>query len=293
MGSTLSKKQKQGLILFGIGTVFLIGGLYIDDKLKIELKNQQQKLDSNDKGQEDIQQTEISSNHDIQLQQIKEQIQVEYTGDKLSFDTIGQILEKSIDLCKKEYIQITLGNRKQRRDARTQSNSQLYQQLVLQYNEQVENLLEQKKIKLFTSLSISEEVFQESVMFLMDQGYFQQFFIIQATIKQKIKEAIPSTKILSLEQLKQILDYQVQIITNKPIDLASMIQTLSNNQETQQLIPLAVNTILADYCFEKFQIEEEDLIKMMQNPENYADQKMQKLMNQLEQAMYQLMGAIA
>jgi hypothetical protein len=32
------------------------------------------------------------------------------------------------------------------------------------------------------------------------------------------------------------------------------------------LIPLAVNTVLADWVFEKFQIEEEDMIRMMQNP---------------------------
>ncbi|CAD8062201.1 unnamed protein product [Paramecium primaurelia] len=293
MGSTLSKKQKYGVILFCVGTGFLIGGLYFDGKIDKKSKSQQQQIETDNQVQSTNQERDVTQGYDQVLQQAKGQVNVEFQGDYLTMNSINQILQKSMDLAKPEYAIITLENRKQRREAKSKFNSQLYQQLVLDYNEQVENLIERKQSEFCQSLQITEDIFQESVMQLMENGQFQQFFMIQASLRQHIKEAIPSTKTLTLDQLKQIISYQIEIISSNPKDLAQMIQTLSASQETQQLIPLAVNTIIADYCYEKFQIEEEDMMKLMQNPDNFADQTMHNLMTQLETAMYQLMGPIS
>ncbi|CAD8156793.1 unnamed protein product [Paramecium octaurelia] len=295
MGSTLSKKQKSGLILFCVGTGLLIGGLYYYDKFNKKPKPQTQQENSDADTQVQISNLQKDSVQDEEslLQKAARQVKIEFQGNLLTMNTIIQIFQRALDLTKPEYRQITLDNRKQRREAKAKSNNQLYQQMVLDYNEQVENLIEKKQIELCQYLQISEEVLQESVMSLMEGGQIQQFFMIQATLRQQIKESIPSKITLSVDDLKKVISYQIQILTKKPKVLVQMIQTLSANQETQQLIPMAINTILGDYCYEEFQLEEEDLMVMMQNQNNFTDQTIQNLLQQLEEVMYQLMGPIS
>ncbi|CAD8182866.1 unnamed protein product [Paramecium pentaurelia] len=238
-------------------------------------------------------QPKVSTNqgYDQLFQQVVKSIQVERQGQLIQISTITQILEKSLDLAKDEYSQITIENRKKRRAIRKSENAQ-YQQMVLDYNEQVENLLEKKQMEICDFLQIKETEFQDSVMSLMERGFYQQFFMIQASIRQKIKDSLPSTKEITFDMLKKIINFQIQVLKQQPQELKQIIQNLSVNQETQQLIPLAINTILGDLVYEKFQIEEEDMMKILQNQAYFADVQMQQAMAQLEEAMYMLMASM-
>ncbi|CAD8206466.1 unnamed protein product [Paramecium octaurelia] len=296
MGSTLSKKQDKAIIIGGLGVAALIGAT-----LFLKSKPTEVKVNTNTNSQQqDVQQITLncSNSKGIQIQgydqlfqQVVKSISVEKQGQLISIATITQILDKSLDLAKDEYAIITTENRKIRRALR-KANRNGYQKMVLDYNEQVENLLEKKQMEICDFLQIKEEVFQESVMSLMERGFYQQFFMIQASIRQKIKDSLPSTREITYAELKQIIDFQIQVIRQQPKELKDMIANLSGNQETQQLIPLAINTILGDLVYEKFQIEEEDMMKMFQNQSLFNDPSLQQAMSQLEEAMYQLMSAL-
>ncbi|CAK59689.1 unnamed protein product (macronuclear) [Paramecium tetraurelia] len=296
MGSTLSKKQDKAIIIGGLGTVALIGAMLY---LKSKPTEVQVHTNTNSK-QEEVQnitinainpQGHIVQGYDQLFQQVVRSIQVEKQGSLISIATITQILDKSLDLAKDEYAVITTENRQRRRAIRRSRQGE-YQKMVLDYNEQVENLLEKKQMEICEFLQIREDVFQESVMSLMERGFYQQFFMIQASIRQKIKDSISSTKEITYEQLKKIINYQIQVLNQQPQELREIINNLSGNQETQQLIPLAINTILGDLVYEKFQIEEEDMMKMFQNQALFNDQGLQQAMAQLEEAMYSLMSSL-
>ncbi|CAD8119220.1 unnamed protein product [Paramecium sonneborni] len=295
MGSTLSKKQSKIFVLGGIGLAAALSLTYILKSQQTE-EQVQPKIDQikqdNPKQISSIKYEEgVKQGYDQLFQQVVRQIQVERQGQLISLTTITQILEKSLDLAKDEYSQLTLENRKIRRKIRKSQSAQ-YQQMVLNYNEQVENLLEKKQMEICEVLNISEDVFQESVMSLMERGFYQQFFMIQASIRQKIKDSLPSTKDITEDLLMKIIHFQIEQLNEQPKELKDIITNLSENQETQQLIPLAINTILGDYVYEKFEIEEEDMIKILQNQAYFSDPSMQNAMMQLEQAMYQLMTSI-
>ncbi|CAD8120501.1 unnamed protein product [Paramecium sonneborni] len=296
MGSIQSKKQNQIIVFGGVGLATIVGILYLikskhpegTEQPKInQIKQNVPQINSINQSPQVIK----TEGYDQQFQQVVRSIQVERQGQLISITTITQILEKSLDLAKEEFSQITLDNRKKRREIR-KSNKAQYRQMVLDYNEQVENLLEKKQMEICEFLNISEDVFQESVMSLMERGFYQQFFMIQASIRQKIKDSLPPTKNINEDQLKKIIQFQVEQLKKQPQELKDIIANLSENQETQQLIPLAINTILGDYVYEKFEIEEEDMIKMLQNQAYFSDPSMQKAMMELEQAMYQLMASI-
>ncbi|CAK72074.1 unnamed protein product (macronuclear) [Paramecium tetraurelia] len=293
MGSTLSKKQKSGLILFCVGTGFLIGRLYYNGKFNKEPEPQSKQEDSETYTQIQISnfpKDSVQVNEQL-LQKAAKQIKVEFQGHLLSMNTIIQIFQRSIDLVKPEYREITLNNREcifiQYHSREKRSKGKIQQFIV----SIIENLIEKKQIDLCQYLQISEEVLQESAMSLEESGQYQQFVMIQATQRIQIKESIPNKKTLSVDDLKKVLSFQVQILNKKPKELVQMIQALSQaNQYNQILIPMAINTILFDYCYDEFQIEEEDLMVMIQNQNIFADLKVQSLLQQLEMIIFQLMG---
>ncbi|CAD8101762.1 unnamed protein product [Paramecium primaurelia] len=296
MGSTLSKKQGKVMVFGGLGLAALVGvTLILKSKPtdeQVQTKGESTRENVKQISQKSYQPKESTNQgYDQLFQQVVRSISVERQGQLISISTITQILEKSLDLAKDDYSQITIENRKQRRAIRKSQNDQ-YQQMVLDYNEQVENLLEKKQMEICDFLQIKETEFQDSVMSLMERGFYQQFFMIQASIRQKIKDSLPSTKEITFEMLKQIIKFQIQVLKQQPQELKQIIQNLSANQETQQLIPLAINTILGDLVYEKFQIEEEDMMKILQNQAYFTDIEMQQAMAQLEEAMYMLMASM-
>ncbi|KAM3131018.1 hypothetical protein pb186bvf_016830 [Paramecium bursaria] len=214
----------------------------------------------------------------------------------LDYRSIFLICEASIDVVGNSYAKETNENRIRRRQLKKQGKLNDYITIIQEYNERIENYLEKAQERVCAFVGTTYDIFQESVVTLMEQGYYQQFFMIQASIRQKIKEKIPSSKNVDLATTKQILKFQIGLLqsdqSKRPEEINIAINKFSGNPETSQIIPLVINVVLSDYIFEKFQIEEEDQIKVISNPQIMQDQEMQQLFYYLEQSMMQLLGPL-
>lgn len=69
-----------------------------------------------------------------------------------------------------------------------------------------------------------------------------------------------------MDMIKQILSFQVEVLSKKPPVFVSLIKKLQGDPDLLQLVPFTLNTLLADLIFDKFGIEEEDQLKGMNNP---------------------------
>ena len=67
------------------------------------------------------------------------------------------------------------------------SNPERYEQMIIDFNEEVENLLTKACDDLLVELNLTKDLFEDSMVTLMERGYYQQIFMLQAAIRQKIK----------------------------------------------------------------------------------------------------------
>lgn len=79
------------------------------------------------------------------------------------------------------------------------SDAAAYEKLVLEYNDEVENVLKKAQQTILENLNIQFEDFEESVIVFMEKGHYQEIYMFQAAIRQKIKEKIAATKDLTIE----------------------------------------------------------------------------------------------
>lgn len=67
------------------------------------------------------------------------------------------------------------------------SDKKKYTQLIIEFLEDSENLVNKCSDDLLSALNIPKELFENSCMALMERGFFQQMMMLQAAIKQKMK----------------------------------------------------------------------------------------------------------
>jgi hypothetical protein len=105
----------------------------------------------------------------------------------------------------------------------------------------------------------------------MDGGYFQQLYVLQASIKQNIKEHVPAKKSLSKAQMLELVRFNLSVLDTPPAKLVGPLEHLASKPDTLSLIPMAVNLLMSDLAFDKFGIEEEDQIKSLKRQELAVD----------------------
>ncbi|CAD8114803.1 unnamed protein product [Paramecium sonneborni] len=206
--------------------------------------------------------------------------------------TIVDILQYTIEIAGDEYIRITLANRKQRRNYKQNSQLNLYKQYILKYNEDIEELLEKSQAELLQRLGVSKDIFEESMLALMEKGFFQQLYMLQASVKQKIKEKIVSYQDLSVQQVKEIIRYSIKILKQQPEPFQYIVNQMMNKNELKEYIPNAINMIVQDFTFQKFKVEEEDQIKNLQKPECMGDSEIHQLLGEIESTMADVMNQL-
>lgn len=86
----------------------------------------------------------------------------------------------------------------------------------------------------------------------MEKGHYQEIYMFQAAIRQKIKEKIKFTKNLSVDNLKDIISFQHEILKQQPELLNNLLQKLSGSPETAQLIPIILGTLINDYIYKEY-----------------------------------------
>jgi hypothetical protein len=62
-----------------------------------------------------------------------------------------------------------------------------YLDIILSYTEEVERLIEGAQIQMLEHLKIDVQKFEDSLGAIMQRGNMQQFFMLQAVIRQQIK----------------------------------------------------------------------------------------------------------
>ncbi|CAK70484.1 unnamed protein product (macronuclear) [Paramecium tetraurelia] len=228
------------------------------------------------------------------FESISNLIQVNYIPNTncLEPQTIVDILQYTIDVAGDEYIRITLVNRKQRRTYKSNSQLNLYKQQILKYNEDIEELLEKSQAELLQRLGVTKEIFEESMLVLMERGFFQQLYMLQASVKQKIKEKILSNKDLSVQQVKEIIRYNIKILKQQPEPFQYIVNQMMNKNELKEYIPNAINMIVQDFTYQKFKVEEEDQIKNLQKPECMGDSEIHQLLGEIETTMAEVMNQL-
>ncbi|KRX01514.1 hypothetical protein PPERSA_01417 [Pseudocohnilembus persalinus] len=266
--------------------------------LQQQQQQQQQPLQTQQPQQQQAQNIQIQSQTQPQdkqslLQEIVKKINVKFIGQTstLDLETITQVLEQSIDLATQPYIDLTVSNRQKRREV-MRSDITKYEGYIMEYNEQVEKVLIAAQEELLEALEIEKEQFEESVLVLMERGLYQQMYMLQAAIRQKIKEKIPAKNEVSMDKTKEVIQYQVQVLKDKPEFFKNIIKKLQGNMETANLIPMVLNTMLQDLIHEKFNIEEEDQMKNMMGHQILNDPEIHQLLMEIEEAMFNLMGSM-
>ena len=85
-----------------------------------------------------------------------------------------------------------------------------------------------------------------------------------------------------------IFTFQTEYIKTNPQVIEAIAQTLMSNpmamssqegqMEMMQRVPALLNLFISDEAFDKFEVEEEDLVTFLQKPENLRDPSLQKAM---------------
>ena len=84
----------------------------------------------------------------------------------VSFETIAQLLEVSAEVVRQEFVEATLQNRAARRKA-LESDKDAYDDMVLEYNDNLERLLDKVTEDMLAELNLTKEIFENSLMVLM------------------------------------------------------------------------------------------------------------------------------
>lgn len=79
------------------------------------------------------------------------------------------------------------------------------------------------------------------------------------------RRSIPKTQNKGPFEVKTVLRYQINILKQKTKDFDFLIEGLKGDVDTVQMIPLGINLILSDLIYDKFGIEEEELLNLEQD----------------------------
>ncbi|CAK84210.1 unnamed protein product (macronuclear) [Paramecium tetraurelia] len=270
MGLAISKNK--AVVLASLGIVGF-GAYYMqkDTKQKLSLEkllskhDLDQYLETNDRSIDQ----KIDMSYDIEIK---------YSEDHcLEASCIVDIYAKQLEMAGDDFVKLSKQNRVQRRRLR-KSNQQIYVDSIVQFIIDVEDVLDQALKRLLYQLDVPKEIFEESVLVRMDQGYFQQLYMLQASVKQKIKEKIESTKKLNLKQMKDIIQFNVHILKSFPQEFHVILHRIPS--ENVMLVPTVINIIVQDIIYAKFGVEEEDQITSLKNIQ--GDQEIHNLLNKVE-----------
>lgn len=71
---------------------------------------------------------------------------------------------------------------------------------------------------------------------------------------------------MTLKEVKDVNKYKLEVIDTKKDDFLLLKTILQNDLETLGLFPFAIGTIISDYVYDKYEIEEEDCAALLQDP---------------------------
>ena len=84
----------------------------------------------------------------------------------------------------------------------------------------------------------------------------------------------------------------MQVLKDHDDRFQELLQRYSSQPDKAQFLSQIVSAMIEDYVHEKFDVEEEDQIKSMQNPQLMMDPEVQNIAMEMEQEMGKLLGGI-
>lgn len=170
------------------------------------------------------------------------------------------------------------------------SNKEKYIQLINQDMEQVQELIMKAQDELCKKLNVTEQMLQDSEMLLMERGLGNHLFMLQASVLQKLKDKLPKKNQVDTKQTKEIINYQITLLNNKPEQFKPYIEKLPNSFEMAQIIPTILNVIISDMIYNEYNIEEEDYMPNIADSKQFKESEVQELMKGIEQGVYTILN---
>lgn len=126
---------------------------------------------------------------EISAYSLSKNIDLIYDGEYLSLEAIRTIWERSIKIIKKDFVTLSLKNRKERRKVYFDDKKK-YFLIVAEMLEGIEKMLMKAQDDLLEALSVEKEFFEESLAELFNDGLVEQTMMIQVDIRYKLKYTI-------------------------------------------------------------------------------------------------------
>jgi predicted metal-dependent hydrolase len=213
-------------------------------------------------------------------QAILSSIKVDRNQGILTIPAIAGICDATLKFASPEFIKITKKDRKERRANKT--NLKRYIELWDDYAQRLEEIIESSQREVLNGLGISDNDWETSNTVYMENNN-QQLMMLHATLPQKLKMSLGSSKILSKDEFKNVLRAQVKYL-NEEADNAEEISNYIRRVE--ELAPIIQNRV-NDKIFEEHGIEEEDVYASMR--QYMMDPEVQGIFMELQQATMKLM----
>lgn len=190
------------------------------------------------------------------LEVAKAVIQVEYlpgTVDTLHIKTYAQIVEATLELVKDEYRRLTNDSRIKQR--KTLNDTKLYIESLMEYLTNTEVLVLEGQKAIAGKLGFTPQKLEESENALMERGLAQNLLMIQSALRTRVKESMVAEKEATLDQAKEILNFQVNELKSKVEYFKKLFENLEKSPENYQLIPMLLALSLNDMVYEKYNLE--------------------------------------
>lgn len=115
-------------------------------------------------------------------------------------------------------------------------------------------------------------------MCLMERGLGQHIFMMQAGVRQKIKEKLPKQENVNAKTTKDIIKYQIKLLNEKQDLFKPVLNELPQNAESGQLIPIVLNFMINDLVYDEFNFEEEDYMQNLTDQSVFKDNEVIELL---------------
>eukprot|EP01016_Furgasonia_blochmanni_P001022 TRINITY_DN1035_c0_g1_i4.p1 TRINITY_DN1035_c0_g1~~TRINITY_DN1035_c0_g1_i4.p1 ORF type:complete len:348 (-),score=78.86 TRINITY_DN1035_c0_g1_i4:109-1152(-) len=214
-----------------------------------------------------------------------DQIKITFAAGKLSKESILGILTGLEFFVKDDFIRMTLQNREERR-AYLHTNEKKYRNLCIDILESFDELINKTMEDLLAKLGISMQQFEDSFGFWVESGS-QELIMQQMTILPKLKEAIPAQREVKYDEFVEALQFSLDKLNEEMANFDFSQMMMDPNAMRNE--PHVLQSKVYDIVYEKYGIEEEDILGNLRANGWDKDPKIRKLMEDTARTQMSLM----
>jgi hypothetical protein len=215
--------------------------------------------------------TTATSEYQNKIKVLTQAVQKDLRNGELDMQTIMLIHEALMDITEKEFGQLILDNRQQRRAVRGINNAE-YEALVVKGAEEIEKLISSKIAIVLVDCGCTMAIYEKSCQNWANKN--PQFAMMSILMIERMKTKIPSKadkSLLTLENAKKMMRFQI-----------AEYPKISLQCSNPQVTPLVKQSWLGDISAEEFGFEEEDITTI---PGLTMDHEIRQLAQQLQTQM--------